>query len=213
MGLKLFGAAYILGLSVAAPIGPVNVEIIRRGLTIGPAAAFFLGCGAVSADCIYFALALAATGLASTILNAGWGVTLGLFVAGGMLNWIGWISLKSRAQLTGTGEASAPRISAVRSYLFGLGMTLANPLTIALWLSIAASFSASREDSGYALLRLLGVGAGALSWVGFITSLLALARRAVTPKFLRTVNVVSGLVLIYYGLRFWMEAVLRAGGN
>jgi len=45
-----------VGLGVAAPIGPVNVEIIRRGLRSGFREAFSLGMGAVTADAIYLAL-------------------------------------------------------------------------------------------------------------------------------------------------------------
>lgn len=46
----------LLGLSLAAPIGPVNVEIIRRGLKSGFRQALLAGAGAMSADATYLTL-------------------------------------------------------------------------------------------------------------------------------------------------------------
>ena len=46
----------LLGLSLAAPIGPVNVEIIKRGLNSGFKQAFLTGAGAMCADATYLIL-------------------------------------------------------------------------------------------------------------------------------------------------------------
>lgn len=46
----------ILGISLAAPIGPVNIEVIRRGLNFGFFPAFLLSIGAASADTTYLLL-------------------------------------------------------------------------------------------------------------------------------------------------------------
>ena len=42
-----------IGLSAAAPIGPVNFEIIRRNLTLGLKAGIGFGLGACTADLCY----------------------------------------------------------------------------------------------------------------------------------------------------------------
>ena len=222
-----YGEAFLIGLSVAAPIGPVNVEIIRRGLTIGPGSAFFLGCGAVSADCVYCGISLMAAGLASSILQSQWGVPIGLGIGGAMLFWLGAGSIRpgrkpdgnqlrgARETKQGSGaesptppssdrqKGSLPRV--LRIYGLGLAMTLANPMTIALWLSIAASFTAAQTDTP-AALRLAGVASGAFAWVVFIVAVVARARPWVNPLFLRVVNLVSGSILIGFALRFWINA-------
>jgi threonine/homoserine/homoserine lactone efflux protein len=46
----------LLGLTLAAPIGPVNVEIIKRGLNAGFRQAFLTGTGAMCADATYLTL-------------------------------------------------------------------------------------------------------------------------------------------------------------
>jgi len=94
MTLSLFLGSMLLGLSVAAPIGPINVEIIRRGLTQSSLAAFAMGCGAVSADCIYFSLALAGARQVSAMSDSeGWRV-FGLGLGAAMLIWLGVNSIR-----------------------------------------------------------------------------------------------------------------------
>jgi len=43
----------LLGVSIAAPIGPVNVEVIKRGLKHGFLLAFLVALGAACADATY----------------------------------------------------------------------------------------------------------------------------------------------------------------
>lgn len=199
---------FVLGVSAAAPIGPINVEIIRRGLRLGPSPAFFLGCGAVTADCVYFGAAIAATSAASAFFNSAWGVPAAFAVGGAMLAWLGTMAIRSRAAVDQGGELRSARSAPFGSWAVGLAMTLANPLTIAFWLSVAATIAARGATGGPAALRILGVGAGALGWVGFLVALLALARRRVTPGFLQAVNLMSGASLLGFGIRFWILAAL-----
>lgn len=219
--IALLGGSYLLGLSVAAPIGPINVEIIRRGLTQGWRSAFFLGCGAVSADGFYFTLAMVGARAAASVVESRAITGAGLAVGGAMLCWVGIGSIRKIRSIQSPMAASVavgavpsaggPGVgSIVGTYLLGLGLTLANPMTIALWLSVAAGFAASGEAEvgGAAFYRLGGVIAGALSWVTFITALTAWARRWISPALMRGVNLVSGLILITYGLLF-VARILR----
>lgn len=215
-----YGTAFLLGLSVAAPIGPVNVEIIRRGLTFGPVAALALGCGAVSADCIYFSVGFTATGLATSILDSPVGSRIAFLIGGAMFAWLGWMSLRAGLaqtspstdamihDLTDAAPAKASGSPPVRTYLIGLAMTLTNPMTILFWLSIAASFTAGSEQ-GSPLVRLAGVASGCLLWVVFVVLVISWARRWVSPKFLRGINLVSGLILLGFALRFFFHPALK----
>src|SRR6266550_449651 len=51
--LFLFGSGIIIGLIVAAPIGPVNLICIRRTLAFGPLNGFMSGLGASLGDTIF----------------------------------------------------------------------------------------------------------------------------------------------------------------
>lgn len=218
MSPERFLTAVALGLSVAAPIGPVNVEIIRRGLRWGPGAAFSLGCGAVSADCIYFLLAVTLTDQARRLLESPAARGGVLLFGASLLILLGWGAVRAAGAAAAAEADSEPKTSArtaLRSWAVGLAITLGNPMTILLWLSIAASLGAASPGSGTAgappgggalWTEVIGVACGALGWVIFLSTLLGLARRRVTPRFLRGVNLVSGALLIGFGVRFLILA-------
>ena len=67
----------LLGLTLAAPIGPVNLEIIKRGLNSGFRQALLTGTGAMSADATY--LTLIFFGLISFFEIVSLKIALGLF--------------------------------------------------------------------------------------------------------------------------------------
>lgn len=222
MTLGIFGVGYGMGLSAAAPIGPVNIAIITRALRAGWAPAFFLGCGAVTADCVYFAAALAGAGFVRRLVESP-GALAGIQIAGGLLlMWLGWGALGlARKPLAADADeiekkadaASADSarkrgaMSAAGSYILGLGMTLTNPMTLIFWLSIAPAIAAE-AGTGSPFIGVAGVGAGALSWVAFIVTAMTYSRRWVNARFLRWVNLVSGSALIAFGVRFILKSAL-----
>jgi threonine/homoserine/homoserine lactone efflux protein len=133
----LAGYGFALGWSVAWPPGPINAEMIRRGLAAGFRPAFAVGLGACSADGLWaiavmlgiglvvgpgarFALALASTGL--LLLLAA------LFLAGA---WRAW----HRHRVSP--DAPATRFVRARGgYMLGLGMALTSPWNLAFWLAV-----------------------------------------------------------------------------
>ncbi len=216
---SMFFGSMLLGLSVAAPIGPINIEIIRRGLTQNSRAAFAMGCGAVTADCTYLTLSLMGAGWISAASGSNAWRIIGLSMGAAMLVWLGVNAIRKAGRITTAGGADARQLndagrqmdkeSPLKIYGVGLVLTLANPMTIALWLSIAAGFAASAEDTGRPLIRIAGVLSGALSWVCFVTAMTAGARRWINPAFLRLINILSGVILIVYGFRFAVRVFLR----
>ena len=53
MLLQLVLRGFILGLAIAAPVGPIGVLCIRRTLAQGRAIGFVSGLGAATADVVY----------------------------------------------------------------------------------------------------------------------------------------------------------------
>ncbi len=84
--LTLLQKSYATGWLVAAPIGPVNLEIIRRGLRDRLLSGFLVGLGACCVDATY--LSVFSLGLGA-VLRVG-GVHTAAFIVGGtVLCWIG----------------------------------------------------------------------------------------------------------------------------
>ena len=226
----------LFGLGAASSIGPVNIEIIRRGLRFGFAPAFFLGLGAVSVDCFYFALVLRISERLSLWIGEAAFQRPMFAVAAALLIWMGVASIRAartlrvpaaadaedspddRSANTPPENTPAPRplhLTAKGAYGVGLAMTLTNPMTIVFWASVAPSIaagagaSASVDAAGPSpWLALAGVGLGAFAWVCFLTGVLAWLRQWMGDRFLRWVNLTSGALLLAFGLRFaWLAAI------
>ncbi len=96
-------SALLLGLSVAAPIGPVNLAVIRTGLVRGPRAAWLVGLGAAVVDTGYLLLTYA--GVAPLLLRVRWVAPL-LALAGSLiLVRMAWGALPGRGA---PGECAPP---------------------------------------------------------------------------------------------------------
>lgn len=210
----MLGQSYATGWAVAAPIGPVNLEIIRRGLRIGWLPSIMVGLGACCIDALYFILFSVGFG---ALLNTP-SVLRVLFGVGGLvLCWLGWTSLKdaraagkSASKVLAETDGAHPaertgRHSPLGSYLVGLGMTASNPMTVVFWSTLSLQFA--DKPFAWRVGGALSVLAGCLSWVTLVTTLIALGRRWVGPRLFAVVTFLGALVLFYYGASFLWKAV------
>jgi len=202
LGLVVYGMT--VGIALAAPIGPINVELIRRGIRDGFLHGWLVGIGALSADTIYAALIVG--GL--TPLADRPSLRVPLFLAGGiMLAWVGWNSVRS-ALRGGSMAESGPPPARGRSYVTGFLMAVFNPMGIVYWLSVGAALVAEAVDrvgrSGAPML-VFGVMFGIFCWVTFISVLAQVSRRFVTGSGMRWVTGASGVIIIGFALWFFWQ--------
>ena len=195
MGTWLAGLG--LGVSVAAPIGPVNVATIQLGLSRGfaPAAAF--GLGAATIDALYcFAVYL---GIAPLLVAAPW-LRVALYVAGALLlGRMACLALRRRIDL-GSGPPHAS-YGVWRSYASGVALTAVNPATILSWLAIGgAALSAVPASEG--LLLVTGIFSGSAIWFGALAAGISLSRKVANERALRSVSIVCGLALLAFAAAF-----------
>jgi len=158
----------ILGISLAAPIGPVNIEVIRRGLNFGFFPAFLLSIGAASADTTY--LLLIYFGLSSFIKVPIIKTLIWIF-GGFVLIYLGYQSIKNfkvKVKL----NKSVPKIGK-NSFITGYLITISNPMTIVWWIGVFGSIlgtSIYNVSKTIALLNSLTIIIGVILWF-FILSL------------------------------------------
>jgi len=154
-----FAQALFIGVSIAAPVGPIGLLTIQRSLDHGRRAGLATGMGAAVADAFYGALG--AYGVSSVIaLMAQARVPLG---AGGaaFLLWMAWrlwtAPLASRA-------AMADVTGSLGRYFAGtLVLTLSNPTTIFSFMAVFGALSAQGSQAPPWLL-VLGVFLGSALW-------------------------------------------------
>ena len=203
MGLIVYGMT--VGVALAAPIGPINIEIIRRGIRDGFLHGWLVGLGALSADTVYAMVIV--SGLASFAGNEQ--VRLVLYVAGGaMLTWVGWASVKTALRGIEGHADNVPKPRG-RSYLTGLLMAAFNPMGIVYWLTVGAGLAAdavSRVGESGAPILVIGVMVGILLWVSTLSVIAQVSRRFVTGRGMRWVTGVSGAIIIAFGIFFFVQA-------
>jgi threonine/homoserine/homoserine lactone efflux protein len=204
LGLIVYGMT--VGIALAAPIGPINVELIRRGIRDGFFHGWMVGLGALSADTIYAVLIVG--GLTPFADRPG--LRVPLFLAGGvMLAWVGWSSVRAALRGDATADNGTPPKRG-RSYITGFLMAAFNPMGIVYWLSVGAALVAEAVDrvgqAGSPVL-VLGVMFGIFCWVTFISVLAQVSRRFVTGSGMRWVTGVSGLVIIGFAVWFFWQGI------
>ncbi|WP_293760454.1 LysE family translocator [uncultured Aquitalea sp.] len=161
--LILFAQAWLIGLAIAAPVGPIGLLCIERTLHRGPWVGFATGLGAATADALY-----AAVGAAGLSVLIAWLTRLStpLAVGGSLfLLWTG-VGIWRRVPAASQAAASAPDARRLgEAWLSALGLTLTNPMTILSFLAVFASLAGNGKPSPLAsLIMVAGIFAGSASW-------------------------------------------------
>jgi len=196
--LAIFLRGLIIGLSIAAPVGPIGVLCIRRTLSDGRATGFASGLGAATADAVYGAVA--AFGL-SLVTNALVEQRLWLQAAGGVfLCYLGgrtWMAVPRAAS-----EAPAGGRGLAAAWASTFALTLTNPTTIISFAAIFAGLGLGRSVGGYGppSVMVLGVFLGSALWWLILSVGVGLFRSSLTPHRLRWVNRGSGAIIVAFGI-------------
>lgn len=215
MLLLAFARGLLLGISIAAPVGPIGLLCIRRTLDQGRQIGFVSGCGAATADAFYGTIAaFGLAALSDQLVERAFYLQL---LGGLFLCYLGLKAFFARPAAQAS-ELSAPyspsisvstlRASRVKSSLSAYGstlvLTLSNPATIFMFLSIFAGFSITQGDYLQSVTLVFGVFSGSLLWWLVLVSGVGYLRSQLTPARLNRFNRLSskavGLVLMGFGL-------------
>jgi threonine/homoserine/homoserine lactone efflux protein len=203
-GLLLSGIA--LGVSIAAPIGPVNVAMIQRGLQQGFGGAFLLGVGSTAADLIYILLAYAG---ADPLAHLSWARLL-LFLAGALvMGWLGFGALQAALKPAPAVVAAAPPAASRSAFVSGFLITIVNPMTIAFWLGILSASLAARARASLLVesLYITSLAVGCLLWCLGLAVALHYGRRVARGAGMKVISFAAGVALLGFGLRFLFKAL------
>ena len=204
MSEPLLFKSMVLGLSIAAPVGPIGILCIRRTVVDGRIAGLVCGLGAATADALYGALGgFALNGISLWLVR--WSVWMAL--AGcGFLFYLGVKIFRSPAP----DPAASSNSSATGAFLSTFVLTLANPLTILSFTAAFAGMGAGVVGYDGVLTMLAGVFVGSAAWWLVLTSVTGLVRMS-GPMFV-TINRVSGLLLVGFGL-YTLAGVFSPSGH
>jgi threonine/homoserine/homoserine lactone efflux protein len=189
----------LLGIAMAAAVGPVCIETVRRGLKHGFYYAFPVILGASLGDAIY--LLLVYYGLSDflkdpAIARIMWILGTSVLFTMAYKCFKGFIS----------GTQFKGQIKKRNSFLAGFVISISSPITIIWWLGIFGTL-VSRLPKEAALANGLVIILGSITWFFFISILLHWGKRWVNEKSIRYVSLLAGIGLSCFGLYFAYNAI------
>jgi threonine/homoserine/homoserine lactone efflux protein len=202
--MNAFLSYLLLGISLSAPIGPINAAQLNKGIHNGFFHAWLVGVGAMFADVlfmllIYFGVAQFLT----TPFMKSFLWLFGFFI----LVYTGIESIiASRQPIQANTSASE---SPGKSFRSGFFMAISNPLNILFWLGIYGSVLA-KTSSTYSHAQLFlysgGIFLGIFIWDVVMAGIASGFKRFMSSGALQWISVSAGLCLIGFGLYFGYEA-------
>ncbi|MFC4098761.1 LysE family transporter [Paenibacillus xanthanilyticus] len=204
--MSLLLSYMLLGLSLSAPIGPINAAQLDAGIKKGFLHSWFVGVGAMVADMLYMLLVyLGFVHFIDIPFMKSFLWLFGCFV----LVYTGVESLMRAGKLQLSAIDPHVKEPLLKSFVSGFLMSLSNPMTILFWVGIYGSViaEAAVSHTGMKLLICsLAILGGIIIWDLTMASIASSFRRWLSNGLLRGVATVSGCSLIGFGLYFGFEA-------
>ena len=193
--LTVFAFSLVIGISIAAPVGPIGLLTIQRSLDHGSGAGLATGLGAAAADAVYGAIgAYGVSWLIDALVVAR--VPLALFGSAFLL-WMAWGLVSTSAAQSAA--AAAPARNGWQYFATTFLLTLSNPATI---LSFVAVFGTLAGRSGVDApgTMVLGVLVGSALWWLFLATAVGRLRTRFDSAWRLRINLASASVLAGFAL-------------
>jgi len=197
MDLSFFLRGLLIGLSIAAAVGPMSIVCIQRTLDRGRLYGLVSGLGIATADGVYGSIAgFGLTAISNFLVSH----QVWIHLIGGLF----LVYLGIKTLLSGPAEraASASASNFPGAYLSTLLLTLTNPLTILSFLAIFAGIGVGAASRSYlsAAVVVSGVFLGSSLWWFILTSGINLLRGRFTTRWLLWINRMSGILIATFGI-------------
>jgi len=196
-----------IGVSIAAPVGPIGLLCMQHTLRKGFRAGVFSGFGAATADALYGVIAV--FGL-STPTHFFTQLTQPLALLGAIfLIYLGISFLLKKPQ----DEEQSDEQASKNFKLFSstLLLTLANPMTIIAFVAIFSSLGGELVLSfTQSIILVFGVFLGSAIWWLMLCAMVSVIRDKISAKTLLHINKLAGLALIVFGVYQLYPFAVRA---
>jgi threonine/homoserine/homoserine lactone efflux protein len=196
-----FPKGFVLGLSIAAPVGPIGLLTIRRTLVDGYRIGLVTGLGAATADATYGLIAaFGLTAVMATLIDH---TRLIRLIGGLALIYLGTRGIFHARRVASSAATVAidPR-RPWPTYAQAVGLTLTNPTTILSFIAMFAGIGIVKPGANLAssLALVIGVGMGSAAWWFFLCGLTARVRTRLSARAVSTINFASSGSILVFGL-------------
>ena len=205
--IHLLSAAFLIGLAAAAPMGPVNMLAIHRGVIGGWRHTLACGIGSITGDLILFSLALfgghylfsdLSNPALKTVLAAIGAIVLlplGIYFLVRAVKEPLW-AYESARQHWDEGTFPGHLVAEVAE---AAALTIFNPLTIVYWVGITSNwlpFAHSVLGNSAPGLGIVMVASGLMTWFTALTVIVRFIPHRIGPNFFRLINAILSLILL-----------------
>jgi len=197
MDISFFIRGLLIGLSIAAAVGPISILCIQRTLERGRLYGLVSGLGAATADACYGSIAAFGLTVISTfLLNQ----HLWIRLLGGI--FLLYLGIKTFLTRPSERAAVARAHNFPGAYLSTFLLTLTNPTTILSFIAIFAGIGVGGASKSYLAAAIVvgGVFLGSALWWVILTGGVSLLRKRFTPRWLLWINRCSGIVITLFGI-------------
>jgi threonine/homoserine/homoserine lactone efflux protein len=201
--IHVLSAAFLMGLAAAAPMGPVNMLAIRRGLIGGWRHTLACGIGSVTGDLILFSLVLVGghylfSDLSNPALQAAL-AAIGVIVLLPLGIYFLVRAVKEPLRARQHWDESTVPSHLVAEVAEATALTIFNPLTIVYWVGVTSNWLPfAHSVLGYSApgWGILMATAGLMTWFTALTVAVRFIPHRIGPNFFRLVNAILGLILL-----------------
>jgi threonine/homoserine/homoserine lactone efflux protein len=185
----------IIGLSIAAPVGPIGVLCIKRTLSEGMVSGFVTGLGAAAADTIYGIVAAFGITAITNVLVA---QQMWIHTIGGM--FLLYLGFRIVTGNPANEAAKAESKSLLGNFISTFFLTLTNPTTILSFMAVFAGIGIG--TSGYISSAIVagGVCLGSVLWWFILSGIMSRLRSKVNDSMLIWINRLSGMIIVGFGI-------------
>ncbi|KQL56511.1 MULTISPECIES: LysE family translocator [Bacillaceae] len=205
MVLSIVFSYLLLGISLGAPIGPVNAARIEKGIQNGFMHSWMVGIGSLFADatfmaCVYFGL--------QRFIDAPF-IQSFLWLFGAFVLFYSGIEGMMRSNRFSIIE-NRHRDTLIHCFFNGFLISISNPMSIMFWLGIYGSImvkTAETATNQQLLLYTCMIFIGLTMWDLFVASMTSGGRRFLRPATLKAIALLSGLSLVAFGVYFAIHGI------
>jgi threonine/homoserine/homoserine lactone efflux protein len=188
--IPLFLKSALIGLSIAAPVGPIGLLCIQRTLDHGPRVGLATGLGAAVADAMYGAIgAFGVTAVITLLTDARSALALGgaLFLL--WLAWRAWHGAEPKQAVAAKGGVKG-------WHAFGgtFLLTMSNPATILSFIAVFSSLVGGMSTASPAWM-IAGVFLGSAAWWFVLVGMVGRLRERLRAAHLRWIRRGSAVLL------------------
>lgn len=205
LSISILVSYIFLGLSLAAPIGPVNSARLDKGIKNGFWHAWIVGAGSMMADAIFMLFVY--LGMVNFLDIPFVQIFLWLF-GGFILIYSGIESILgvNKVNLTITRKKD----SLTKCFFTGFMMSITSPLSILFWLGIYGSVLAKTiqvNGTSQLLVYSCMIFVGLTLWDVFVAGLTTGFRKFLNDTSLKVISIISGASLLGFGLYFGFQGL------